>query len=163
MYAGAGKLRSPRGPRTARVPSWLAWLQAAEARVAIGVVEIAIGALLLTGFSPQLSAAAAAILLAAFCAYFVALYLSGVRRTACDCFGAASDERSIGRLLLRNLVLLGLVWLAAAYAPDDLPFTRIELWLPLGLALMASLLLVMIATRYGEVRRQAMKYSGGSR
>ena len=101
LVAGASKLRLPEWRATAAAfgaPRWLA--------AAIPWVEVAVGALLVTGAGLPWTALAATGLLASFTAT-VALRLVRGQAAPCGCFGETSP-RPVGLdTLVRNLVLLG--------------------------------------------------------
>lgn len=113
LVAGASKLRQPEWPATAAAfgaPRWLAAI--------LPWVELAVGALLVTGAGLPWSALAAAGLVTAFTAA-VALRLLRGQAVPCGCFGETS-ARPVGLdTLVRNLVLLAAT--AAAVATGTSP------------------------------------------
>lgn len=101
LVAGAAKLRQPAWPATAAAfgaPRWLA--------AVIPWVEVAVGALLVTGAGLPWTALGAAGLLTSFTA-MVALRLLLGQAVPCGCFGETSPRPVGVDTLLRNLVLLG--------------------------------------------------------
>lgn len=101
VVAGAAKLRQPEWPATAAAfgaPRWMA--------AVIPWIEVAVGALLVTGAGLPWTALGAAGLLTSFTA-MVALRLLLGQAVPCGCFGETSP-RPVGLdTLVRNLVLLG--------------------------------------------------------
>jgi hypothetical protein len=81
--------------------------------VAVGVVEAAVGALLLAGVEEAVYAAI--VLGVVFIGALGAARVRGVRRLQCGCFGAR--ERSIDLILARAVGFTGLAALAAAQPP----------------------------------------------
>ena len=101
LVAGAAKLRQPEWPATAAAfgaPRWSA--------AATPWVEVAVGALLVTGAGLPWTALAAAGLVTSFTAA-VALRLVRAQAVPCGCFGETSPRPVGVDTLVRNLVLLG--------------------------------------------------------
>jgi uncharacterized membrane protein len=113
VFAGLAKLRRP-APFVATLRRLMPDGRARLAAVAVPAVEIALGVVLLSGRAGRGATAGAILLLLAFSAVLLRMWLRGVR--GCGCFGEASDSAASG--LARNALLIA----AAAYViADDAP------------------------------------------
>ena len=111
LLSGAAKLAA--GPRWAAQASALG-----SPAIAVPVVpwlEVALGALLITGVWRPAVALAAAAMLAVFTALLVVRLAQG-RRPPCACFGAWSTRPVGPGSVLRNLVLIGLALAVTIWA-----------------------------------------------
>ena len=108
LLSGAAKVAA--GPR------WAALAEALAApAIAVPVVpwlEVALGALLVSGVYRTVVALAAAALLTAFTVLLVARLVEG-RRPPCACFGALSTRPVGPGSVVRNVVLIALALIAA--------------------------------------------------
>jgi uncharacterized membrane protein YphA (DoxX/SURF4 family) len=109
LWAAASKLTTHPSPRWLGAIGVPAGLRRAVF-IAVGVLEAAVGALLLVGVEEAVYAAVA--LGVIFVAALGAARVRGVRRLQCGCFGA--KERSIDFVLARAVGFTGLAALAAA-------------------------------------------------
>lgn len=79
---------------------------------AIACIELALAALLLSGWRPRLALAGSAALVSAFTLALLTLPARGLSVAECGCFGALLPSGSLAITSIRNLSLLALCWLA---------------------------------------------------
>jgi uncharacterized membrane protein len=104
LFAGTGHLTFARNEFLAQVPLWLP-LDGDFVVVASGVVELAIGAWLVSGFSKRWAGLAAA-------ALFIAVFPGNISQwlTHTDAFGLNSDSARLIRLFFQPLLVLWALW-----------------------------------------------------
>jgi uncharacterized membrane protein len=103
-FAGTAHLSFARAEFQAQVPTWLP-LDADFVVLASGVVEIAIGVWLLTGYKKKIAGLAAA-------ALFIAVFPGNISQwlTQTDAFGLNTDEARLTRLFFQPLLVLWALW-----------------------------------------------------
>lgn len=108
-FAGISHLTFSRLTFQAQVPTWLP-LDADFVVLASGVVEIALGLWLVTGFKANL----AGLLTAAF---FIAIFPGNISQyiTQTDAFGLNSDSARLTRLFFQPLLVLWALWSTGAW------------------------------------------------
>ena len=109
IFAGTGHLTFARQTFQAQVPAWLP-LDADFVVLASGVVEIIIGAWLLSGYRKQWAGLAAA-------ALFIAVFPGNVSQwlTGTDAFGLNTDSARLIRLFFQPLLVLWALWATGAW------------------------------------------------
>lgn len=102
--AGTAHLSFARAEFQAQVPTWLP-LDADFVVLASGVVEIAIGVWLLTGYKKKIAGLAAA-------ALFIAVFPGNISQwlTQTDAFGLNTDEARLTRLFFQPLLVIWALW-----------------------------------------------------
>ncbi len=103
-FAGTAHLSFARAEFQAQVPTWLP-LDADFVVLASGVVEIAIGVWLLTGYKKKIAGLAAAALLIAVFPGNISQWL-----TQTDAFGLTTDEARLTRLFFQPLLVIWALW-----------------------------------------------------
>lgn len=108
-FAGISHLTFSRLTFQAQVPTWLP-LDADFVVLASGVVEIALGLWLVTGFKAHL----AGLLTAAF---FIAIFPGNISQyvTQTDAFGLNTDSARLTRLFFQPLLVLWALWSTGAW------------------------------------------------
>ncbi len=103
-FAGTAHLSFARAEFQAQVPTWLP-LDADFVVLASGVVEIAIGVWLLTGYKKKIAGLAAA-------ALFIAVFPGNISQwlTQTDAFGLDTDEARLTRLFFQPLLVIWALW-----------------------------------------------------
>ncbi len=103
-FAGTAHLSFARAEFQAQVPTWLP-LDADFVVLASGVVEIAIGVWLLTGYKKKIAGLAAA-------ALFIAVFPGNISQwlTQTDAFGLNTDEARLTRLFFQPLLVIWALW-----------------------------------------------------
>ncbi len=103
-FAGTAHLSFARAEFQAQVPTWLP-LDADFVVLASGVVEIAIGVWLLTGYKKKIAGLAAA-------ALFIAVFPGNISQwlTQTDAFGLTTDEARLTRLFFQPLLVIWALW-----------------------------------------------------
>ncbi len=103
-FAGTAHLTFARAEFQAQVPTWLP-LDADFVVLASGVVEIAIGVWLLTGYKKKIAGLAAATL-------FIAVFPGNISQwlTQTDAFGLNTDEARLTRLFFQPLLVIWALW-----------------------------------------------------
>ncbi len=103
-FAGTAHLSFARAEFQAQVPTWLP-LDVDFVVLASGVVEIAIGVWLLTGYKKKIAGLAAA-------ALFIAVFPGNISQwlTQTDAFGLNTDEARLTRLFFQPLLVIWALW-----------------------------------------------------
>lgn len=103
-FAGTAHLSFARAEFQAQVPTWLP-IDADFVVLASGVVEIAIGVWLLTGYKKKIAGLAAA-------ALFIAVFPGNISQwlTQTDAFGLNTDEARLTRLFFQPLLVIWALW-----------------------------------------------------
>ncbi len=109
VFAGTSHLTFARATFQAQVPTWLP-LDADFVVIASGVVEIALGLWLVTGYRKEL----AGLLTAAF---FIAVFPGNISQwlTHSDAFGLNTDSARFTRLFFQPLLVLWALWSTGAW------------------------------------------------
>ena len=104
LFTGTGHLTFARTEFLAQVPNWLP-IDGDFVVVASGVVELAIGAWLVSGFRKRWAGLAAA-------ALFIAVFPGNISQwlTHTDAFGLNSDSARLIRLFFQPLLVLWALW-----------------------------------------------------
>jgi uncharacterized membrane protein len=115
VFAGVGHLSFARDEFQAQVPAWLPGDPDAVV-VASGLVEIALGALLLSGWRRRVVGWLVAGFLILIFPGNIAQYVEGT-----DAFGLDSDSARLTRLFLQPVLIVWALWATGAFRPQRGP------------------------------------------